>query len=80
MFDPYICVAEYLLYGTTPYSEVKALAQSLRETARRSGVLRAEAFATALLGEAALLAGDIAEAERELQDAIDLHREFGAGR
>ena len=78
VFDPYICVAEYLLYGTTPYSEVKALAQSLRETARRSGVLRAEAFATALLGEAALLAGDIAEAERELQDAIDLHREFGA--
>jgi DNA-binding SARP family transcriptional activator/tetratricopeptide (TPR) repeat protein len=78
VFDPYICVAEYLLYGTTPYSEVKTLAQSLRETARRSGVLRAEAFATALLGEAALLAGDIAEAERELQDAIDLHREFGA--
>ncbi|MET0915451.1 MAG: AAA family ATPase, partial [Jiangellaceae bacterium] len=78
VFDPYICVAEYLLYGTTPYSEVKALAQSLRETARRSGILRAEAFATALLGEAALLAGDIAEAERELQDAIDLHREFGA--
>jgi DNA-binding SARP family transcriptional activator/tetratricopeptide (TPR) repeat protein len=78
VFDPYICVAEYLLYGTTPYTEVKALAQSLRETARRSGVLRAEAFATALVGEAALLAGDIAEAERELQDAIDLHREFGA--
>jgi tetratricopeptide (TPR) repeat protein len=78
VFDPYLCVAEYLLYGTTPYTEVKTLAQSLRETARRSGVLRAEAFATALLGEAALLAGEIAEAERELQDAVDLHREISA--
>jgi tetratricopeptide (TPR) repeat protein len=78
VFDPYICVAEYLLYGTTPYAEVKMLAQSLRETARRSGVLRAEAFATTLLGEAALLAGDVAEAERELQDAVDLQREIGS--
>jgi len=78
LFDPYLCVAEFLLYGTTPYAEVKSLATSLRETARRTGVLRAEAFATALLGEAALLAGDIGEAERELQDAVDLHREIGA--
>ncbi|NDL56184.1 AAA family ATPase [Phytoactinopolyspora sp. XMNu-373] len=78
LFDPYLCVAEFLLYGTTPYSEVKALAHSLRSTARRTGVLRAEAFADALLGEAALLAGDLAEAERELQDAVDLHREIGA--
>ena len=78
LFDSYLCVAEYLLYGATPYSEVKSLATSLRETARRTGILRAEAFATALLGEAALLGGDISEAEQELQDAIDLHREIGA--
>jgi DNA-binding SARP family transcriptional activator/tetratricopeptide (TPR) repeat protein len=78
VFDPYLCVAEYLLYGTTPYLEVRTLAHSLRETARRSGVLRAEAFATALLGEAALLAGEIAQAERELLDAVDLHREISA--
>ena len=78
LFDTYLCVVEFLLYGTTPYSEVRSLALSLRETARRTGVLRAEAFATVLLGEAALLAGDITEAERELQDAADLHREIGA--
>jgi DNA-binding SARP family transcriptional activator/tetratricopeptide (TPR) repeat protein len=78
VFDPYLCVAEYLLYGTTPYAEVKTFALSLRETARRSGVLRAEAFATVLVGQAALLAGEIAEAERELLDAVDLHREIGA--
>jgi DNA-binding SARP family transcriptional activator/tetratricopeptide (TPR) repeat protein len=78
LFDPYLCVVEYLLYGTTPYAEVKLLARSLRETAKRTGVLRAEAFATALLGEVALLAGEIAEAERELQNAVDLHREIGS--
>ncbi|WP_216853124.1 ATP-binding protein [Phytoactinopolyspora halotolerans] len=78
LFDPYLCVTEFLLYGTTPYGEVKALAQSLRDTARRMGILRGEAFATTLLGEAALLAGEFVVAERELLDAVDLHREIGA--
>jgi DNA-binding SARP family transcriptional activator/tetratricopeptide (TPR) repeat protein len=78
LYDPYLCVMEYLLYGTTPYSEVRRLGQSLRETAKRSGVLRGEAFATALLGEAALLAGKLDDAEPELQDAVDLYRELGA--
>lgn len=78
LYEPYLCVVEYLLYGTTPYAEVRRLGLSLRETAKRSGVLRAEAFATALLGEAALLAGELADAERELQDAIDLYREMWA--
>jgi DNA-binding SARP family transcriptional activator/tetratricopeptide (TPR) repeat protein len=78
LFDPYLCVVEFLLYGSMPYDEVKALALSLRETGRRSGILRAEALATAWLGEAALLTGNLNEAERELQDAVDLHREIGA--
>jgi tetratricopeptide (TPR) repeat protein len=79
VFDSHLCVAEYLLYGPTPYDEVVELATSLRTIADRSGVLRAVAFADALLGEAALLAGDIETAERELTSAIDLHREIGAG-
>ena len=49
-----------------------ALARELQSTAERAGVLRATAFATALLGEAALLAGDLDVAERELQEAADL--------
>ncbi len=78
LFDPYLCVVEFLLYGTTPYREVVLLAESVRRTARRAGVLRAEAFATALLGEAALLSGDLAAAEHELGDAADLYREIAA--
>ena len=63
VFDAHLCVAEYLLYGPTPYDEVLELAGDLRDTAERAGVLRAVAFAMALTGEAALLSGDLDLAE-----------------
>jgi DNA-binding SARP family transcriptional activator len=78
VFDGHLCVAEYLLYGPVPYAEVLDLAAELRATGARAGALRAVAFAAALAGEAALLAGDLERAERELQEAVDLHREIGA--
>ena len=78
IFDSHLCVAEFLLYGPTPYPEVLELAASLRDTAERSGVLRAVAFATALRGETALLIGDLEMANAELQDAVDLHRDIGS--
>jgi DNA-binding SARP family transcriptional activator len=78
MFDSHLCVGEYLLYGPTPYEEVLGLAAKLRESARRSGVLRAVAFATALRGEAALLSGDLALAEAELTEAAELHHDIGS--
>ena len=45
---------------------------------QRSGALRAAAFAAALIGEAALLSGDLDVAGRELQDAVDLHHDLGS--
>jgi tetratricopeptide (TPR) repeat protein len=78
MFDSHLCVAEFLLYGPTPYEEVLALAATLRESARRSGVLRAVAFATALHGEAALLSGDLALADSELTESAQLHHDIGS--
>jgi DNA-binding SARP family transcriptional activator/tetratricopeptide (TPR) repeat protein len=78
IFDSHLCVAEYLLYGPTPYREVMTLARELRETAERSGVLRAVAFATALRGETAYLMGDLDLAMTELRDAADLHRDIGS--
>jgi DNA-binding SARP family transcriptional activator len=76
IFDSHLCVAEYLLYGPTPYEEVLALAGELRDTAERAGVLRAVAFAMALRGEAALLKGDLELAETELRAAADLHHDL----
>jgi hypothetical protein len=78
VFDSHLCVAEYLLYGPTPYREVVDMAEGLRATGRRSGALRAVAFAAALIGEAALLWGDLDRAEQELREAVDLHRDIGA--
>jgi tetratricopeptide (TPR) repeat protein len=78
VFDSHLCVVEYLLYGPTPHDEVVGLANDLRRSGRQSGALRAVAFATAVLGEAALLSGDLETAERELRDGIDAHRDIGA--
>ncbi|HEX5018587.1 MAG TPA: BREX system ATP-binding domain-containing protein [Actinomycetes bacterium] len=76
IFDSHLCVAEYLLYGPTPYDEVLMLAEQLRASAKDAGVLRAVAFATALRGEAALLKGDLDLAEHELIDAVELHHDL----
>ncbi len=78
IFDGYLCPAEYLLYGQTPYAEVISVARDLQATARRSGALRADAFSSALIGEAALLSGDLELAAEELTEACDLHRELGS--
>jgi DNA-binding winged helix-turn-helix (wHTH) protein/tetratricopeptide (TPR) repeat protein len=78
IFDSHICVAEYLLYGPTPYAEVVRLARELRANAERAGARRAVAFAAAVAGEAQLLGGEIDAARAELADAVALHRELGA--
>jgi hypothetical protein len=78
IFDGHLCAAEYLLYGPTPYAEVIGIARDLKRTARHSGALRAAAFAAALIGEAALLSGDLELADSELRESADLHRDLGS--
>ena len=78
VFDSHLCVAEYLLYGPTPYDEVVALARQLRDQAERAGARRGVAFAVTVAGEAALLAGDLDTARADLNEAMALHVEMGA--
>jgi DNA-binding SARP family transcriptional activator len=78
LFDGYLCSVEFMLYGPTPYAEVINVGRDLQRTARRSGALRAAAFASALIGEAALLSGDLALAHAELTEACELHRDLGS--
>jgi len=61
-----------------PYDEVIELSDDLRRRAQHHGALRGVAFATALIGEAALLKGDLDTATRELEDAVALHRDVDA--
>jgi tetratricopeptide (TPR) repeat protein len=78
IFDSHLCVAEFLLYGPTPYAEVIALTRRLREQAEQIGARPAAAFATVVAGEAALLAGDLDAARAELTEAVDMHASIGA--
>ena len=78
LFDAHLCVAEYMLYGPIPYAEVIEETEELRQRAAHAGALRGVAFATSLIGEAALLMGDLERAERELREAVDLHRDIDA--
>ena len=78
VFDSHLCVAEYLLYGPTPYEEVLALTRQLREQAERAGARRGVAFAVTVAGEAALLAGDLDAARADLVEALALHAEMAA--
>jgi DNA-binding winged helix-turn-helix (wHTH) protein/tetratricopeptide (TPR) repeat protein len=78
VFDSHLCVAEYLLYGPTPYAEVAALTRQLREQAEQTGARRGVAFAVTVAGEAALLAGDLDTARADLTEAAALHAELGA--
>jgi len=78
VFDSHLCVAEYLLYGPTPYDEVVALAHQLREQAERAGARHGVAFAVTVAGEAALLAGDLDTARADLSEAVALHVEMAA--
>lgn len=76
LFDAHLCVAENLLYGLEPYLEIIAEAEQLRDRARQGGALRGAAFATALIGEAALMMGDVDRAEAELTEAVELHADI----
>lgn len=78
IFDCHLCVAEYLLYGPTPYSEVIELATNLRATAEESGAARAVAFSWCVSGEAHSLAGNLETAREHLLKAVELHRDLAA--
>jgi tetratricopeptide (TPR) repeat protein len=78
LFDAHLCVAENLLYGREPYTEIIDEAEQLRLRASQSGALRGVAFATALIGEAALMMGDLTRAETELLEAVALHADIDA--
>lgn len=78
VFDSHLCVAEYLLYGPTPYREVVALADRLREQAESLDAQRGVAFAVCVAGEAELLAGNLDQASALLARSVELHRELNA--
>ena len=76
--DGHLCVVEHYLYGEQPDERLIAFARRLRDTARHNGAERGEAFATLVLGEAALLAGRGGDAVAYLSEAARLHQRVGS--
>ena len=77
VMDAHLCIAESYLYGGVPYPDVIRFASDLKRRAAAGGVLRAEAFATTLLGEAELLTGNTGEAASHLRSAAEMHKRTG---
>jgi DNA-binding SARP family transcriptional activator len=78
VFDGQLCITQRLLYGNRPYDDVIGFANAFAAESSRLGAARGVAFATTLRGEAELLCGRLADADRDLEAGTDLHRAIGA--
>jgi DNA-binding SARP family transcriptional activator len=78
LFDGHLCVAEFALTSGQPLEGIRTVAEELHANAVRSGARRAQVFAATLLGEVALVTGQVDEADARLRQAVRLSREIGA--
>jgi DNA-binding SARP family transcriptional activator/tetratricopeptide (TPR) repeat protein len=78
VFDGQLCITQRLLYGARPYPDVIAFTDAFVEEAKRLGAARGHAFAVTIRGEAKLLSGRLDEADVDLAEGMQLHREIGA--
>ncbi|MDP3858454.1 MAG: AAA family ATPase [Stagnimonas sp.] len=77
VFDGHLCITQRFLYGSRPYADVIAFADSLATEAQRLGAARGHAFAVTLRGEARLLSGQLDAAEQDLLAGGRMHRAIG---
>ncbi len=77
VFDGHLCITQRFLYGSRPYADVIAFADSLATEAQRLGAARGHAFAVTLRGEARLLSGQLDAAEQDLVAGGRMHRAIG---
>jgi DNA-binding SARP family transcriptional activator len=77
IFDGQLCVTQRFLYGARPYDEVITFADQLAAEGERLGAARGQAFGVTLRGEAELLSGQLAAAERDLTRSARMHRDIG---
>jgi tetratricopeptide (TPR) repeat protein len=76
--EGHLCTAELYLYGGQHYDDVTTFARTIRAEGERSGAKRAVAFGTCLMGETALLTGDLSAADALLDEAATANLELGS--
>lgn len=77
-FEAQLCLAEIALYGPDSHTEIEPFAAALLSAATDAGSLAGQGLAWLLTGEAALLAGRLADAQRALARATKLNRDSAA--
>jgi len=77
VFDAHLCFAEFSLYGPAGHEAIVPFARELLGLATEAESIQGEAVAATMLGEAALLSGDLDDAERDLSRAVELSARAG---
>ena len=75
--DPHLCIADYLLASDQSTATIVEFARRLADATAGSDAVRGQAFATVILGEAQLAAGDLDAARESLTRSLTLHRRIG---
>lgn len=78
VFDGHTCFAQFCMASPSEHQSMVALVDELRELAERVGSRAGRALATLMLGDLALCAGRLDDAERFLTEAERQHRDLNA--
>ena len=77
VYDAHLCFAEYFLYGPDGHDAAAEFARQMMRIAEDAGSATGAALAQLMLGEAELLAGQVAEAEEHLKGAAEANDRAG---
>jgi DNA-binding SARP family transcriptional activator len=77
VYDAHLCFAEYFLYGPDGHDAAAEFARQMMRIAEDAGSATGAALAQLMLGEAELLAGQLAEAEEHLKEAAEANDRAG---
>jgi DNA-binding SARP family transcriptional activator len=78
VFDGHLCLAEFCLCGAAGHDHIAGVSRELLAAAENAQSVAGRALATLILGEAALFAGRLDDAEQLLTEADALHENIGA--
>lgn len=78
VFDGHTCFAQFCMATPTGHASMSALIRELMELAEQRGSVPGRALATLMLGDLALCAGQLDEAEAALTEAAQKYGEIGA--